>query len=195
MMIRQLTQLTFIKELDKLKSVIREARLINESRKENTAEHSWHCALMAVLLAEYAPEAINIHKVTTMLLVHDIVEIDAGDTCCYDNEMNESKEECEMNAAHRLFSLLPEKQNNELYNLWREFEEKQTPESRFANTMDRLQPLIQNFYSGGGFWREWNVTKEMALKRSGPIREWCPKLWTFAEEMIEQAAEKGWIKN
>ena len=187
-------QLTFVKEIDKLKKITRQAELIDGSRKENTAEHSWHCALMAFILESYAREKVDILKVTKMLLVHDIVEIDAGDTCCYDMKNNKSKEQREEKAANRIFSLLPEKQRQELYSLWTEFEEKQTPESQFANTMDRLQPLIQNFESGGRFWREWNVTKEMALKRSEPIKNWCPKLWPCAENIIEQAIKNGWIK-
>lgn len=185
----------FILELDKMKSILRQTTLIDGSRRENDAEHSWHIAVMAMVLKEYADKKIDVCKVIKMLLVHDLVEIYAGDTFCYDKEANKNKKERELEAADRLFGLLDEEKGKELRALWEEFEEMETDEAIFAAAMDRLQPLFSNYYSGGGTWTRFNVSKEQVYKRMEPIKHASAKLWEFVTNMIEDAVEKGYIKN
>jgi len=146
---RLLQQMQFVVEIDKLKRVLRQTLLTDGSRRENSAEHSWHIALMAILLSEYATEPIDILRVVKMLLLHDLVEIDAGDTFCYDDRGHESKAEREMQAADRLFSLLPPDQASEFRALWDEFEAQETADAQFASTLDRLQPLLNNHQTQG----------------------------------------------
>jgi putative hydrolase of HD superfamily len=148
-MIRFEQQINFLKEVDKLKNIIRRNYICDGNRFENTAEHSWHLALMVMTLAEHANNEIDILKTILMLLIHDLVEIDAGDTYCYDSTGNETKAKREEAAADRIFSLLPLDQRKVYHQLWREFEERETPESQFANAVDRLMPLIQNVETGG----------------------------------------------
>ena len=150
-------QISFVLELDKMKALYRQTYVLNEDRKENDAEHSWHLAVMAFLLAEYSNEPVDVLKVMKMVLIHDVVEIDAGDTYCYDEEGNRSKAEREEKAAQRLFGLLPEDQKKESYDLWREFEENSTAESRFANLLDHIQPLLLNFTKNGISWKEHGI--------------------------------------
>ena len=142
-------QLSFILELDKMKNLYRQTYVLHEDRKENDAEHSWHLALMTFLLAEYANYQVDVTKVMKMVLIHDVVEIDAGDTYCYDAEGNKSKAEREEKASRRIFGMLPEDQYNEFYELWREFEDSHTKEARFAAVLDRLQPLLLNYTRSG----------------------------------------------
>src|SRR5690554_4376193 len=149
----------FILELDKMKSILRQTTLIDGSRRENDAEHSWHIAVMAMVLKEYADKKIDICKVIKMLLVHDLVEIYAGDTFCYDVEANKDKKERELKAADRIFGMLEEDKGKELRSLWEEFEEMKTKEAIFAASMDRLQPFFNNYYSGGGTWKKFRVSK------------------------------------
>jgi putative hydrolase of HD superfamily len=183
----------FIIELDKMKSILRQTTLMDGSRRENDAEHSWHIAVMAMVLSEYANEKIDVCKVIKMLLVHDLVEIYAGDTFCYDKEANESKEERELKAADRLFGILDEDKGKELRALWEEFEEMKTNEAIFAAAMDRIQPLFCNYQSGGGTWKKFNITKEQVYKRMEPVKCASEELWEFVSNMIEDAVEKGYI--
>ncbi|MTI96149.1 MAG: HD domain-containing protein [Firmicutes bacterium] len=185
-------QLEFIAEIDKLKTIYRQTVLIADpERRENDAEHSWHLALMAMLLAEHANETVDLPRVMKMVLIHDIVEIDAGDTFCYDEAGNLDKEEREQKAATRLFGLLPEDQGREFWQLWEEFEERRTPEARFAAALDRLQPMLHNFHTDGGTWRRHNITREQVLKRNQPMAQGAVALWDYAEAMLDVAIEQG----
>jgi putative hydrolase of HD superfamily len=184
-------QLHFISELDKLKLVLRRISVIGASRLENSAEHSWHLGVMAPLLAEHAAEAVDVTRVMTMILIHDVVEIDAGDTFCFDAEANQDKEEREMEAADRLFGLLPGDQGAELRALWDEFEEGETPDARFANALDRLQGLLMNHGNKGGTWLKYGITREQILRRMDPIREAAPPIWPFVLEAVDAALEAG----
>jgi putative hydrolase of HD superfamily len=184
---RLLRQLDFISELDQLKLILRRISLIGESRLENSAEHSWHLGVMASVLAEYAAEGADIGRATRMLLIHDVVEIDAGDTFCFDEQANLDKEERETRAADRLFGMLPGAQGSELRQLWDEFESGETPTARYANALDRLQGLLMNCGNQGGTWHEYGVSMEQILERMNPIREGAPALWPVALGLIEGA--------
>lgn len=180
-------QIAFIAEIDKLKSVLRRNTLIDGSRRENTAEHSWHIGVLAFVLAEHADEPVDALRVVHMLLIHDIVEIDAGDTFCYDEEAGMDKEEREQAAADRLFGLLPDDQAKQFRALWDEFEAAETPEAKFAHALDRLQPVLLNSRSGGGTWKEYDVSFEQVMARNEPISRGSKTLWEAACEMIGQA--------
>ncbi|MGD8277020.1 MAG: HD domain-containing protein [Gemmatimonadota bacterium] len=183
-------QLRFIVEIDKLKSVSRRTRLIDGSRRENSAEHSWHLGIMAVLLAEYAPDAIDRARVLELVLLHDLVEIDAGDTFAYDVAGNVDRLERERAAADRLFGLLPPDQAARCRARWDEFEAGDTPEARFALALDRLQPLLQNVAANGGAWRSHGVSREQVLERMRPIRDVSDTLWRFVQESLEEVWER-----
>jgi putative hydrolase of HD superfamily len=184
-------QIEFILEIDRLKSVLRRTALADGSRRENSAEHSWHLAVMALLLHEYADEPIDIEKVVKMVLVHDLVEIDAGDTFCYDTEANVDREEREHVAAERLFSLLPEEQGRELSRLREEFESRATPESRFAAALDRMQPLLSNLATGGYSWQKYGVVQRQVLERTQSISEASQRLWEYMRSRLAEAVEDG----
>lgn len=186
-------QLAFIKELDRLKGILRQSLLMDASRRENSAEHSWHLATMAMLLTEYAVEPVDLVRVVKMLLVHDVVEIDAGDTFAYDTVNVETQQVREQKAADRLFGMLPREQGLELRHLWDEFEDRATPESRYANALDRLQPLMQNFYSGGQSWRKHQVTHEQVMKRMEPVKIGMPEVWPVVLKFIDDAAKQGFV--
>lgn len=183
----------FILELDKMKSILRQTTLIDASRRENDAEHSWHIAVMAMVLSEYSNKKIDVCKVVKMLLIHDLVEIYAGDTFCYDKKGNESKHERELKAADRIFGLLDEDKGKELRALWEEFEEMKTNEAIFAAAMDRMQPLFCNYHSGGGTWKKYNISKEQVYKRMEPIKHASSELWELVTNIVEDAVEKGYI--
>lgn len=187
-------QIEFIVEIDKLKYIMRQTELINTSRRENDAEHSWHLAVMAMLLSEYANEEVDVLKVMKMVLIHDLVEIDAGDTFCYDVKGNEDKAEREQKAADRIFNILPKDQANEIRSLWDEFEEMKTAEAKFAAALDRMQPLIHNYMTEGGSWKRHNIRKEQVMKRAKPISAGSNELWNFIEEIIEDSINKGYLK-
>jgi putative hydrolases of HD superfamily len=187
-------QLSFILEIDKLKTVIRQSLLIDMSRRENSAEHSWHLAMMATVMIEYAPEPIDVLHTIRMLLVHDVVEVDAGDTFAYDTAGYTDKDEREQKAAERIFGLLPPEQGRKLRELWEEFEARSTPESKYANALDRLQPLLHNSRTQGGTWRIHNVTRDKVLKRMEPIKIGMPAVYPMVEKIIEEACAEGWIK-
>jgi len=185
-------QMNFIVEIDKVKQVLRQTSVIAGDRYENDAEHSWHLAVMAILLAEYAEGAsIDIFKVLRMVLVHDLVEIDAGDTYCYDEDAALDKLERETRAADRIFALLPDDQGRELRALWDEFEEAATPEARFANALDRLQPLLLNYHTNGQSWQKHGVTSDRVVKRARPVADAIPGVWDYAARLIEDAVDKG----
>lgn len=187
-------QIAFIIEIDKLKSVLRQTLVTDGSRRENSAEHSWHLAVIAPLLAEYAPEPVEVNRAIRMLLVHDIVEIDAGDTFAYDTQGNESKAEREMQAADRIFGLLPEDQQEEYRALWEEFELRETADSRFANALDRLQPLLNNYRTQGGTWRIHKLNRTQVVKRMEPVREFLPSVYPIVEQYLSNACARGWLE-
>jgi len=185
-------QIEFIIEVDKLKQIYRQTLLMDGSRNENDAEHSWHLALMAMILHEYSPKKdLDITKVLKMLLVHDLVEIYAGDTFCYDEEANLNKTERELKAAERLFNLLPSDQSQELRALWDEFEERKTPEALFAASLDRIQPLICNYLTGGHTWVKYGVKSDKVLERNLLVKEGAPELWKLVEEIVEDSIKMG----
>lgn len=190
---RLLKDIEFIVELDKMKSILRQTSLINEDRREDDAQHSWHISIMAMILGEYSNEKVDVCKVIKMLLTHDLVEIYAGDTFCYDKVGNEDKKERENQAADKIFGMLDEDKGKELRALWDEFEEGETPEALFAASMDRLQPMLNNYHNNGGTWRKFNVAKEDIYKRIAPVKKSSDDLWEFVENMIEDAANRGLI--
>jgi len=186
-------QIEFLVEIDRLKSIVRQTLLVDGSRQEDSAEHSWHLAILAVVLVEHSNAPVNLFRVLKMILVHDLVEIDAEDTYCYDEEANRNKEEREKKAADRIFNLLPPDQAVEFHSLWEEFECRQTADAIFAAALDRLQPLLINFRAGGVMWRKHRIRKEQVYLRNSPMEEGSPVLWEYAERMIKDAIEKGWI--
>ncbi|HMQ53296.1 MAG TPA: HD domain-containing protein [Anaerolineae bacterium] len=186
-------QLDFIIELDKLKSVIRRSPLINGQRHENSAEHSWHIALMAFVLAEHSQEPIDVLRTIKMLLVHDIIEIDAGDTYCYDDEGYKDKIERERRAADRLFGALPADQAGTLRALWDEFEAGVTPEAKFAQAMDRLMPMLHNFHAQGRVWQANGVVYDQVLERAQPIIESSGTLGAYIRSLLDQAVAAGYL--
>jgi putative hydrolases of HD superfamily len=186
-------QLDFLIEIDRLKTVLRRSPLVDGSRVENTAEHSWHLAVMALVLAEYAGEPVELAHVIKMVLVHDIVEIDAGDTYAYDVNGNQGKLEREIRAAKRLFGILPVEQEAELRALWDEFEERRTVEARFANALDRLLPLLQNYLNAGRVWQANNVTVEQIRQRMAPIAEGSVVLSDVVEKVLAESLDRGYL--
>lgn len=187
-------QLTFLVEVDKLKTVLRQSPLAAVDRRENDAEHSWHLALMAVLLAEYSDEPIDVGHTVALVLVHDLIEIYAGDTPLYDAAAGASQQEREASAADRLFALLPEDQALRMRTLWDEFEDRQTAEARFAKSMDRLQPLLLNWMARGGTWRTPGVTADDVRARKSVIGDASASLWAGAETLINEGEHRGWAR-
>ena len=186
-------QIEFIKEIDRLKLIIRRSLICGGERRENSAEHSWHLAMCAITLSEHANEPVNVMRVVKMVLLHDIVEIDAGDTFVYDTKGYEDKEEREQKAADRLFGLLPDSQRDEFMALWHEFEARESADAKFANALDRTMPLIHNYLAEGGSWKTHNVNRAMVDSLSHNIIDGSKTLATFAEEMIDDAVEKGYL--
>lgn len=184
-------QMQFIIEIDKLKQVLRQTQIMGGSRQENSAEHSWQLAVMAILLAEHANEPVDSLHVVKMLLVHDLIEIDAGDTWSFDEQGYLDKAERERMAADRIFALLPQDQAEELRALWEEFEAMSTPASRFANGLDRLMPMLHNFHNNGGTWRRAGVTLEKVLARQSAISKGSKALGDYSLELLEQARKLG----
>lgn len=188
-------QFDFIREIDKEKFIGRQTYLSDGARKENDAEHAWHMALMTILLSEYANEEIDVLKTVTMLLIHDLVEIDAGDTYAYDTEGNKTKKQREEKAADRIYGLLPEDQKEKLRKLWDEFEEWESPEARFAHAMDCVQPLMLNAAAEGKSWVEHGVRLDQVLTRNKHTAEGSAELWQYAyENFIAPNVEKGRLK-
>ena len=177
-------QIAFLLEADKLKGVLRRSYLIHGERRENSGEHSWHTALLTMILAEYSNRSIDVCKVIRMMLIHDLVEIDAGDTFIYDAAGNAAKAEREQAAAERVFGLLPDDQRDAVRQLWEEFELQRTPEAKFANAVDRLMPVLHNYFTGGRSWREHNITQEQALAKNRKIADGARELWEIARSLI-----------
>ena len=185
-------QIEFILEIDKLKQINRRSYLINDTRTENTAEHSWHIAVAAMLLAPTKTE-IDVFHVVKMLLIHDIVEIDAGDTFLYDETGTAAKEELEKKAADRLFNMLPPHQAHEFRALWDEFEERITPEAKFARGLDRFMPLLHNYFTKGKTWQEHGITVDRVFKHNRIIGDASEELWQEAQKLINRAVENGYL--
>lgn len=180
-------QLSFLREIDRLKTVMRQSPLLDNSRKENSAEHSWHLAVYALILNEYACGSVNTSRVIQMLLLHDIVEIDVGDFPIHSGTSIEVQAEQESRAAARLFGLLPPQQGIEFLALWQEFELAETEDAKFAKALDRFQPLLINIFTGGGTWTENGVSLEQVFSRYGPvIKRGAPQLWTVCEQWVIQ---------
>jgi putative hydrolase of HD superfamily len=184
----------FIIELDKLKGVTRKTRPLGLERYENSAEHSWQIAMLAAALAPYAVEPVDIHRVTAMLLVHDIGEIDTGDTMVYVEGGWEERKAAELAAVKRIFTLLPEAQGDAFLALWQEFEEGRTPEARFAHTADRAMPVLLNLANGGQSWRENGISHARVVKRiEPPVKAGCPALWEYLERRLDEAKAQGFF--
>lgn len=186
-------QIEFILEIDKVKSILRKSRLFDRSRFENDAEHSWHISIMALILSEYSNSRIDILKVIKMLLIHDIVEIDAGDVVVYDTKKRKENEKNEINAASRIFGLLPSDQKDEYFSLWQEFEKRETAEARFAAALDRMEPVMQNYYDEGYTWRKLGVTSDKVLSVNSRIKDGSEQLWQYIESLIIDAQKKGFF--
>ncbi|HEY9638245.1 MAG TPA: HD domain-containing protein [Coleofasciculaceae cyanobacterium] len=187
-------QIQFIIEIDKLKGILRQTRLTDNSRQENSAEHSWHLAIMALALVEYAPPNVDLLRAIKMLLIHDLVEIDAGDTFCYDLQSHQDKAAREEKAATRLFGMLPADQGGELRGIWEEFEAFETATARFAVALDRIQPLLHNQQNQGGTWVVHGITKNQAMQRIAPVKEGAPALWPLVEQIIEDCIAAGYLR-
>jgi putative hydrolase of HD superfamily len=188
-------QLAFLVEADRLKEILRQTSLASGARRENSAEHSWHLALMATVLTSYAAQPVDLSQVLRILLVHDLIEIDAGDTFAFDEGANETKQAREELAADRIFGLLPAGQAEEFRGLWDEFEAMVTPESRYANALDRLQPLLLNAENKGGSWRAHGIRRSQVLKRMDPIRTGMPDVWPAVMAIIDWACAEGHIQD
>jgi putative hydrolase of HD superfamily len=189
-----LQQINFIKEIDKIKYIQRKTKLFHSDRPENDAEHSWHLAMMTIVLAEHSDVPVDVLKVLKMVLIHDIVEIDAGDTFIYDTQKSHSNTENELIAAKRIFGLLPDEQAEELIEIWQEFEAGETPDARFAKAMDRIEPLLQNTSNNGGTWREFDVDYSKVFEKKKVIAQGSATLWKFAENLLNESVEKGILK-
>jgi putative hydrolases of HD superfamily len=186
----------FILELDRLKGVTRKTRPIGLDRYENSAEHSWQLAMLAMALVRFAETEIDLDRVISMLLVHDVGEIDTGDTMAFVEGGWEERKAAELVAVRRIFGLLPEAQGARMLALWEEFEKSETAEARFANAVDRAMPVLINLASDGGSWRENGITHERVVRRVAPqIREGCPALWSYLEERLEAARAEGWFSH
>ncbi len=184
-------QVNFIKEIDKLKYIQRKTKLFNSDRPENDAEHSWHLAMMTIVLAEHADEPIDVLKVLKMVLIHDIVEIDAGDTFIYDTLKSHTNTDEELLAAKRIFGLLPTEQAEEFIAVWMEFEEGFTAEAKFARSMDRFEPLLQNTSNNGGTWTEFNVPYQKVYDKKKAIKAGSAVIWDYAENLLNESVDKG----
>ena len=189
-----LKQVNFIKEIDKLKYIQRKTKLFNSDRHENDAEHSWHLAMMAIILAEHSDRPIDILKVVKMVLIHDIVEIDAGDTFIYDTTKNHTNTDEELIAAKRIFGLLPKEQADEYIKIWLEFEEGATDEAKFAKSMDRFEPLLQNISNNGGTWEEFDVKYDTVYSKKKAIKNGSTSIWNYAETLLNESIENGILK-
>ncbi len=187
-------QLRFLLEADRLKGVLRQSRIIDGSRRENSAEHSWHLGLMSLVLGEYAPAGTDTGRVTAMVLVHDLVEIDAGDLFVYAGDQAQARQEAaERAAADRLFALLPASQAAGFRALWDEFEERRTPEAKFARALDRLQPMLANYQLGGGTWTQHGVTASQVLDKVALIEDGSAALGAYARDLIADSVSRGFL--
>ena len=187
-------QLRFTAEIDKMTSILRRTMLIDDSRRENDAEHSWHIAVMALLFTEYAAEPVDIGRTVKMCVVHDLIEIYAGDTFAYDAAGNKDKAQREQAAADKLFAMLPKEQGDEIRSLWEEFDAMQTPDAKYAACMDRLQPFLHNTLTGGHTWVESGTNRASVEKRMAIIKEFMPTVYKWIEQNLDNAIQKGWLK-
>ena len=187
-------QLRFTAEIDKMTSILRHTMLINGSRRENDAEHSWHIAVMAMLFEEYAVQPVDISRAVKMCVVHDLIEIYAGDTFAYDTKGNQDKAQREQAAADKLFAMLPPEQGQEIRSLWEEFDAMQTPDAKYAACMDRLQPFLHNTLTQGHTWVEGGTCRPMVEKRMAVIKEFMPQVYPWVEQNLDNAIQKGWLK-
>jgi putative hydrolase of HD superfamily len=186
-------QLEFIKEIDKLKYIQRKTKIFNSNRHENDAEHSWHLAMMVMVMAEHANAPIDMLKVIKMVLIHDIVEIDSGDVFFYDTTKNHSNTDVELLAANRIFGLLPEEQAQQLIEIWKEFKAGETDDAKFAKSMDRLAPMMQNHSNNGGTWKEFNVPYQKVHNLKNYIQKGSITMWRYAESILNESLEKRYI--
>lgn len=193
--IRLNQQLKFVAEIDKMTQIFRRTMLVDGSRRENDAEHSWHIAVMALLFTEYVKHKPDVGRAVKMLVVHDLIEIYAGDTFAFDVEGNKTKEQNEAAAADKLFAQLPTEQGAEIRALWEEFDDMKTPDSIYANCMDRIQPFLHNTLTEGATWKEGQVSKKQVEQRLAIVKENMPELWSWVEINIDNAIKHGWIKN
>lgn len=189
-----LRQIEFIKEIDKLKYIQRRTKLFNSDRCENDAEHSWHLAMMTLVLAKHSDKPIDVLKVVKMVLIHDLVEIDAGDTFIYDTTKNHTNTAEELLAAKRIFGLLPQAQAEEFLAIWEEFEDGLTDEAKFARTMDRLEPLLQNTSNNGGTWAEYDVEYHAVYNKKKAIKDGSSLIWDYAKRLLAESVEKGILR-
>ncbi|MCR5734225.1 MAG: HD domain-containing protein [Lachnospiraceae bacterium] len=187
-------QLMFTAEIDKMTSIARRTMLLNGSRRENDAEHSWHIAVMALLFKEYTREPVDIGRAVKMCVVHDLVEIYAGDTFAYDAKGNESKKEREEAAADRLFDMLPGEQGDMIRDLWEEFDAMETPDAKYAACMDRIQPFLHNTLTDGITWTEGGACREAVENRMAVIKDFMPEVYEWISDNIDNAVKKGWLK-
>ncbi len=187
-------QMDFIRETDAMKGILRVNLMLDGSRNEDDAQHSWHAALMALVLSEYAQRGVDVDRAIRMLLVHDLVEIDAGDTYAYDETGYEDKAQREQKAAQRIFGLLPDGQADRMRALWEEFEACQTPSAKYAGAIDRLQPLWGNFWMDGTVWEKNNITLDKVLKRNEVTKEALPGIWETVEAMLMEAKRRGYLR-
>ena len=186
-----LKQVEFIKEIDKIKYIQRKTRLFNSDRKENDAEHSWHLAMMAVVLSEYSDGKIDLLKVIKMVLIHDIVEIDAGDTFLFDQIKDHDNFEEEKKCAERIFGILPEKQAKDFFEIWIEFENGTSDEAKFARSIDNLEPILQNASNNGGTWKEYEVKHKTVYDKKKIIKKGSTELWNFTKAILDDSVQKG----
>jgi putative hydrolase of HD superfamily len=187
-------QIAFLLEIDKLKHIYRSGYLLDQSRHDTDVDHSWHFAMMTLMLSEYANGPLDTFKVVKMALIHDIVEIDAGDVCIYDRKDPSACHKAEQAAAKRIFGMLPPDQAAELTALWEEFERRETPEAKFAVAIDRLDPVLHNYYTQGKAWRERGTTADEVLKVISHIGFASPELWELVRGLVEDGVEKGYLK-
>lgn len=192
--VRLQQQVNFIKEIDKLKYIQRKTKLFNSDRRENDAEHSWHLAMMALVLAEHANEPVDILKVMKMVLIHDIVEIDTGDIFYYDTQQSHDNTDQERVAANRIFGLLPKELADEFIAVWEEFELGDSSEARFARSLDRFEPLLQNASNNGGTWEEFGVSYERVLEKKQSMNKGSQRLWDYSANLLNESVEKGILK-
>lgn len=188
------SQIEFLREIDKMKSVLRQNWVIGNARREDDAAHSWHAAMMALTLSEYAKPTVNIDRAVRMLLVHDLVEIYAGDTPCFDKDVVETQQAREALAADRVEALLPDEQGKAYRALWEEFDKAETDDAQYAAAIDRLQPLLLNYYTDGASWHGRTVTREQVYARNALTKEVLPALWAFVEFAVESCYKKGLLK-
>ncbi len=187
-------QIKFLIEIDKIKNVIRKTRNFDNKKYENDAEHGWHLCMFALILSEYSNEPLDLFKVIKMALIHDIVEIDAGDVIVYAIDEKEKREK-EKEAAERIFGILPEDQKTECISLWEEFETRETAEAKFAHSIDRLEPVIQNYLDDGHTWKKHGITSDKIIKVNKKIENGSITLWNFVRGLIEDSIQKGNLKN